>query len=145
MSSTDPTVSSRPSGAPGEDQVNDKVLTGKSALITGASQGIGLASARALAQDGATVVVMGRDRQRLESARDQLRAEFPATRVEIFAGDGVREQDVKSALARFARARLSIANSSLIIILPASRFADHVRCGLFLFNRKGRRFGTIGS
>lgn len=77
----------------------DGVLSGKTALITGASQGIGLASASVLAADGANVVIMGRRRDVLETARDQLRREIPGGRVEIFVGDAVEEEDVKAALA----------------------------------------------
>jgi gluconate 5-dehydrogenase len=43
-------------------------LTGRTALITGASQGLGLAMARGLAQAGAAVVLNGRDAGRLEAA-----------------------------------------------------------------------------
>jgi gluconate 5-dehydrogenase len=43
-------------------------LTGRSALITGSSQGIGLALARGLAAAGAAVVLNGRDRAKLEAA-----------------------------------------------------------------------------
>ena len=41
-------------------------LRGQRALITGSSQGIGLALARGLAQAGAQVVLNGRDAARLE-------------------------------------------------------------------------------
>jgi gluconate 5-dehydrogenase len=47
-------------------------LSGKVALVTGASQGLGLAMACGLAAHGATVWVNGRDRVRLERAVEQV-------------------------------------------------------------------------
>jgi 3-oxoacyl-[acyl-carrier protein] reductase len=47
-------------------------LTGKLALVGGASQGIGFASAMELAKLGASVVLMARDKERLEAAMKQL-------------------------------------------------------------------------
>lgn len=79
--------------------MSDKILEGKTALVTGASQGIGLASARALAADGATVVIMGRREEALAKARDRLSSEVPGARFEIFAGDATDEASVKAALA----------------------------------------------
>lgn len=43
-------------------------LTGKLALITGSSQGIGFALAQGLAEHGATVVINGRDRTKVDAA-----------------------------------------------------------------------------
>lgn len=43
-------------------------LTGKTALVTGATSGIGLAGAQALAQEGAYVFLVGRRREALEDA-----------------------------------------------------------------------------
>ncbi|HEX7823584.1 MAG TPA: SDR family NAD(P)-dependent oxidoreductase, partial [Mycobacterium sp.] len=40
-------------------------LTGKIVVVTGATSGLGLVTARALASSGATVVLAGRDRARL--------------------------------------------------------------------------------
>jgi gluconate 5-dehydrogenase len=50
-------------------------LTGRRALITGSSQGIGLALARGLAEHGASVVLNGRDATRLRAAEQALRAD----------------------------------------------------------------------
>ena len=74
------------------------VLEGKTALVTGASQGIGLASAKALAQEGADVVIMGRREETLGKARDELRDQVSGARIEMSVGDATREDDVKAAL-----------------------------------------------
>lgn len=48
-------------------------LSGKTALVTGSSMGIGLALAKGLADAGARIVLNARDATRLEAASDQLR------------------------------------------------------------------------
>jgi gluconate 5-dehydrogenase len=55
-------------------------LTGRRALVTGASQGIGLALAQGLAEAGAQVVINGRDRARAEAAA----AGIPGAEVLVF-------------------------------------------------------------
>ncbi len=50
-------------------------LTGRTALITGSSGGLGLAMARGLAQAGARVIIHGRNRDKLEAARETLTRE----------------------------------------------------------------------
>lgn len=50
-------------------------LSGKTALVTGASAGIGLAIARGLARAGAQVVINARDAAKLDAAVAQLQAE----------------------------------------------------------------------
>ncbi|MHC4462792.1 MAG: SDR family oxidoreductase [Planctomycetota bacterium] len=47
-------------------------LSGKTALITGGSRGIGLAVAKGLAQNGAEVAIIARDKGRLQAARQQI-------------------------------------------------------------------------
>jgi len=75
-------------------------LAGKTAVVMGGSSGIGAASAKLLAEDGAAVLIMGRRQEALAQARDALVKQMPDARVEIFAGDAVREDAVKSALDR---------------------------------------------
>jgi NAD(P)-dependent dehydrogenase (short-subunit alcohol dehydrogenase family) len=74
-------------------------LKGKSALVTGASASIGLASARALAQDGAAVVMVSRSKSGLSQAQSALQAELPHARIEGFVGDATHEEELKAALA----------------------------------------------
>lgn len=49
-------------------------LTGKKALVTGGSKGIGLAIAAGLAHNGADVLITGRNRDALQAAEDELAA-----------------------------------------------------------------------
>jgi gluconate 5-dehydrogenase len=59
-------------------------LTGRRALVTGSSQGIGLTLAQGLAEHGASVVLNGRDGAKLESAAVSLRAEGHAVDIAHF-------------------------------------------------------------
>jgi 3-oxoacyl-[acyl-carrier protein] reductase len=52
----------------------DLQLTGRRALVTGSSSGIGEGIARMLAQEGATVVVHGRNRERAETVAAEIGA-----------------------------------------------------------------------
>lgn len=58
-------------------------LAGRHVLVTGASGGLGLAAAQQLAALGATVHLLGRTADRLESARSELLAAEPTARVEL--------------------------------------------------------------
>src|SRR5258706_10682831 len=50
-------------------------LSGRTALITGSSQGLGFALARGLAQAGAAIALNGRDEKKLAAAAGTLRGE----------------------------------------------------------------------
>jgi NAD(P)-dependent dehydrogenase (short-subunit alcohol dehydrogenase family) len=65
----------------------DLGLQGKRALVTGSTAGIGWATARALAAEGAHVVVNGRTPQRVEDAVAKLRGELPGAQVEGIVAD----------------------------------------------------------
>jgi len=57
------------------------------ALITGGSSGIGLATAREMASLGAGLVLVARNQDRLESARESIESEYPGCKVEIIPAD----------------------------------------------------------
>ena len=62
-------------------------LSGKRALVTGSTAGIGLATARALANEGAHVTVNGRTKARVGDAVERLRGELPSGTVDGIAAD----------------------------------------------------------
>lgn len=90
-------------------------LAGYSALVTGGAGGIGSACAHRLLQDGAAVLLMGRRRDALELTRDALVAGCPGGRVELYAGDGRRQDDVQAAAeaAHAMQNRLDIVISTV--------------------------------
>src|SRR3954463_12933109 len=67
-------------------------LHGKTALITGASKGLGKAIARALADAGATVALVSRDELKLYDTAKEIRA--AGGRAEIFVADVTDEEQV---------------------------------------------------
>lgn len=77
-------------------------LDGQVALITGASQGLGLAMARGLAAQGAQVWINGRDGDRLQDAVDALHAKFPG-QVHALLCDVADEEATLAGLKRLLR------------------------------------------
>jgi NAD(P)-dependent dehydrogenase (short-subunit alcohol dehydrogenase family) len=72
---------------------------GRTALITGATRGLGLALARGLAARGWNLILNGRDAERLRAVRDELAT---VTHVAALAGD-VTDRSHQDALAVLAR------------------------------------------
>jgi NAD(P)-dependent dehydrogenase (short-subunit alcohol dehydrogenase family) len=62
-------------------------LQGKHALVTGSTAGIGFATARALAEEGARVIVNGRTQARVDSAVARIRSELSDPLVNGIAAD----------------------------------------------------------
>ncbi|MBZ9852518.1 SDR family oxidoreductase [Mesorhizobium sp. CA13] len=62
-------------------------LSGKRALVTGGSDGIGLAIADAFLREGAEALIIGRDIAKLEAARETLTASHPNGAVETLSAD----------------------------------------------------------
>ena len=134
-------------------------LSGRIAVVTGASKGIGKAIAISLASEGAKVILVSRDRSQLEEAAAEITgtggdaAVFPA---DITSEEQVRalERDV---LARFGQVNILVNNAGINVRKPVDEFTladwrlvmDTNVTGAFLMCRsfvpamKGRGYGRI--
>jgi 3-oxoacyl-[acyl-carrier protein] reductase len=75
-------------------------LTGKVALITGSSRGLGLASARALAAEGCRVCLCARDEETLQTAAVELRRAAGDDRVLAVAADLTTQACIEQVFTR---------------------------------------------
>jgi NADP-dependent 3-hydroxy acid dehydrogenase YdfG len=96
------------------------VLDGTVALVTGASSGIGEATARALSAEGATVVVVARRKDRLDRLVDELAAS--GGRASAIAADitdpGVAADVVSRAVGDQGRLDTVVNNAGLMLLGP---------------------------
>ncbi|MBI1727208.1 MAG: 3-oxoacyl-[acyl-carrier-protein] reductase [Candidatus Rokubacteria bacterium] len=90
-------------------------MAGRVAVVTGGTRGIGLAIARALAEDGTSVVVSGRDAARLDSAVAEI--ETLGASVLGVAADQSKREDcdrlVDAAKERFGRIDVLVNNAGI--------------------------------
>lgn len=86
----------------------DLQLTGRRAIVTGGSRGIGLASARALAAEGADVALVARDKNVLDAAADALASATGRQVIGVVADTG--DSTSVAAMAREVVERLGGAD-----------------------------------
>jgi NADP-dependent 3-hydroxy acid dehydrogenase YdfG len=110
------TLSPSPSPA-----TTDRPLSGRVAVITGASSGIGAATARALADGGAKVALLARRRDRLDALAEELGPDAIALTADVGRDGGLAEA-AEAVAAQLGRADLVIANAG--IMQPGDLDAD---------------------
>lgn len=69
-------------------------LQGRRVLVSGSSQGIGKAIARAFLKEGAIVIINGRNREKLESTHAEFVKEFDTKHIVLFCGDLTKNTEI---------------------------------------------------
>lgn len=134
-------------------------LTGRTAVITGGSRGLGEAMAKALAEAGAAIALVARDQKRMAAVRDSIAGNGGS--VEAFAADVTKEDEV-SAVARaiqerFGSPQILINSAGTNIrknlvdftleefrsVLDASLISTFLMCRAFVPGMKGTGYGRI--
>ncbi|GAA2862464.1 oxidoreductase [Microbacterium arabinogalactanolyticum] len=89
----------------------DLGLHGRTAFISGSTQGIGYSIASALAAEGAAVTLNGRDPVRVSAAVHRLRTEHPGSPVSGLVGDVADPGAVDALLDRLGEADILVNNA----------------------------------
>jgi NAD(P)-dependent dehydrogenase (short-subunit alcohol dehydrogenase family) len=134
-------------------------LKGRTAVITGGSRGLGEAMARALAEEGAQIALVARDRERLEQVRAAIEASGGTAAV--FTADVTQEKDItalaSSIQATFGHPQILINNAGINIrknlvdfsleefrsVIDASLTSTFLMCRAFVPGMRGTGYGRI--
>jgi NAD(P)-dependent dehydrogenase (short-subunit alcohol dehydrogenase family) len=134
-------------------------LTGRTAVITGGSRGLGEAMAKSLAEAGAKIALVARDVKRLELVRHAIVGRGGTA--ELFVADVTQEQEVarlaEAVNQRFGAPQILINNAGTNIrkslvdfsleefrsVLDASLISTFLMCRAFVPGMKGSGYGRI--
>src|SRR5471030_2845973 len=114
-------------------------LEGKIAVVTGANSGIGLASAKRFADEGAQVVITGRRQPELDAAAELIGGDVLAVQGDI---SNLDDLDRLFETVRSAKGRIDVllANAGLGALAPLGKISEQSFDKVFGINVKGTLF-----
>jgi NAD(P)-dependent dehydrogenase (short-subunit alcohol dehydrogenase family) len=116
-------IESKDPGVIAEDAM-DLGLTGKTALITGSTAGIGLAIAESLAREGARVHVNGRTQQRVDSAIANVRSAGATGEVHGIVADFSNADGAKAVISKLPEVDVLVNNVGIFDPKPFLEIPD---------------------
>ncbi len=134
-------------------------LSGKTAIITGGSKGLGKAMAQALGRAGVRLALVARNLDELSATGKELRA--AGMDVEVFQGDVTKEEDVRKieqgVIGKFGKVQILINNAGINVrksiteftleewhkVVDTSLTAAFLCCRSFVPHMKGQGYGRI--
>jgi NAD(P)-dependent dehydrogenase (short-subunit alcohol dehydrogenase family) len=110
-----------------EDVIQEIDLNGKTAIVTGASAGLGVETSRVLAGAGAKVIMVGRDMDKLGAAANSIVAKHPIAQLELIKMDladmGSVREAAESILTQHASINILI-NNAAVMACPFGKTID---------------------
>jgi len=117
------------------------VLKGRVALITGGNSGIGLASAKAFAAEGAQVVITGRRQRAVDEAVEQIGAGALGIQGDV-ADLAHHTRVAEEVLRRYGALDIYMANAGINTIMHSAEVSEDVYDAQFAVNTRGVFFGV---
>ncbi|TLU98153.1 SDR family NAD(P)-dependent oxidoreductase [Dyadobacter luticola] len=108
----------------------DLQLKGKTAFISGSTQGIGFAIAQGLLKEGAQVIINGRSEGKLAEAVDKLKNAYPEGNVSGLAADFSKVEEVDALLQKLPEVDILVNNAG---IFEPKSFVDITDADWFRF------------
>src|SRR3984957_6949077 len=102
----------------------DLHLTGKTALVSGSTAGIGLAIASGLAVEGATIYVNGRTQARVDQAVEHVRSLKPKGTVQGIAADLGTAEGCVELFSQLPKVDILVNNLGIFEAKPFARISD---------------------
>lgn len=102
----------------------DLQLKGKTAFISGSTQGIGFATAKKLLQEEATVVINGRTQQRADKAAEELKQQVPGAKVSGIVADFSKAGEIQNIFERLPSVDILINNVAIFEPKPFAEISD---------------------
>lgn len=148
-----------PSSNPKEISSNPNGLSGKLALITGASRGLGKAMALALSEAGVTIALVARRSEPLDDVKRQIEA--AGGRAERFVADVSREEEVlkleNEVAAKLGKVQILVNNAGTNIrknliefsldewrtVLDTNLTSVFLMCRAFVPHMRGTGYGRV--
>ena len=139
--------------------MNDQYLKGKTALITGASKGLGRAMALSLAAKGARIALVSRNMDLLNAVAKEIKSS--GAQAEAFKADVTDEAQVaalaKSVVAKLGKPQILINNAGINIrksvtdftlaewqqVIDTNLTSVFLMCRAFVPHMKGQGYGRI--
>lgn len=102
----------------------DLRLKGKSAFISGSTQGIGFAIAQQLLHEGVSVTINGRQHSKTEQAKEKLQKQYPQTNTSAIVADFSKKDEVESLLEQLTDVDILINNVGIFEVKPFQNITD---------------------
>ena len=118
-----------------------KKLEGKVAIVTGATSGMGLDTAKLFLEQGAKVVLTGRSQEKLDALSDSLSGDYI-----LVKADAANHEDSKRLIAttreRYGKIDILFLNAGVFAALPIGQLDEQTYDDIYNINVKGPLFTT---
>ncbi len=99
-------------------------LKGKTAFISGSTQGIGFAIAKQLLQEGVSVTINGRQKSKTEQAKEQLQKQFPNGMISAISADFSKKEEVIKLLEQLTDIDILVNNIGIFEVEEFQNVTD---------------------